>query len=140
MDKKYCPRCEEVKPVSEFRPNKKRKDGFQSYCLVCDKAYQAEHYARNKERYVEKALDFRRRRKDWFKEFKSTLKCERCGEDHPACLQFHHEDPDKKVASVYSLVWQGYSWETINEEIEKCEVLCANCHLRHHWDEHVGGG
>lgn len=30
--------------------------------------------------------------------------------------------------NVSLMVADGYSWENILKEIEKCQVLCANCH------------
>lgn len=68
---------------------------------------------------------------DWLREFKKTLKCSRCPEDHPACLQFHHMDPTKKDLAVSNAV-RSWSRKRLLAEIEKCEVLCANCHAKEH--------
>ena len=71
----------------------------------------------------------------WFCEFKTTLCCNRCDENHPACLEFHHIDPNSKEFNVYEAVWfRGHSKEKILAEIDKCEVLCANCHKKHHFN------
>jgi hypothetical protein len=83
------------------------------------------------------AKDAVRRRKreirKWFDSYKSQLRCARCFETHPACLEFHHRDPQKKEIVVSkALVW-GWSIERILKEIAKCEVLCANCHRKQHW-------
>ena len=57
--------------------------------------------------------------------------CERCGEDRPPCLDFHHSD--EKSSTVSEMVNDGYSWPNIRDEIDRCIVLCANCHrLVHH--------
>jgi len=58
--------------------------------------------------------------------------CRRCGEDHPACIQFHHADPDAKEISVSNAIKAGWSLVRVELEIKKCEVLCANCHAKHH--------
>lgn len=59
--------------------------------------------------------------------------CVRCGETNPACLDFHHRDPEQKLHSIAKMVTNGYSRENIRAEIEKCDLLCANCHrLEHH--------
>lgn len=56
--------------------------------------------------------------------------CTRCGYDAFATpLSFHHTDPSEKYRSVSELVNNGKSYEKIDAEIEKCEVLCANCHM-----------
>jgi len=72
---------------------------------------------------------------DWFVELKSALVCRRCGEPHPGCLQFHHTDRMQKEVSVSDAVRRGWSRRRIEAEIAKCEVLCANCHLKHHAKE-----
>lgn len=62
-------------------------------------------------------------------EIKMKRGCNRCPYDeNPAALQFHHKNADDKFMGVGRLINQGYSRQTIREEIEKCEVLCANCH------------
>ena len=72
---------------------------------------------------------------DWYGELKGTLVCTRCPEAHPACLQFHHTDPSKKEVSVAEAVRRAWSRERIMAELAKCEVLCANCHAKHHAKE-----
>jgi hypothetical protein len=62
-------------------------------------------------------------------------KCMRCGfDEHPAALQFHHRDPSAKLFSVSASVFMSkrYSQTEIEAEIEKCDLLCANCHFIHH--------
>ena len=71
----------------------------------------------------------------WYIEYKSKLKCSRCTENHPSCLQFHHTDPAMKKDHVSILVNGGSSIKRVLEEINKCEVLCANCHMKLHWNE-----
>ena len=66
------------------------------------------------------------------REYKKTLACVRCGETHWATLDFHHDDPAEKDGTVSYLVNSGYSWARIREEIDKCTVLCSNCHRKHH--------
>jgi hypothetical protein len=71
----------------------------------------------------------------WYTELKSLLVCARCGEDHLACLQFHHADPKEKEIEISEAVRRGFSRSRIMREIAKCEVLCANCHIKHHAKE-----
>ena len=73
---------------------------------------------------------------EWLREYKSALKCARCPESHPACLQFHHKDPAQKDMAVSNAV-RSWSQKRLMEEIEKCEVLCANCHAKEHYQEAV---
>ena len=54
--------------------------------------------------------------------------CADCGYNASAyALQFDHVRGDKK-ANVSDLIRSDYKWETVLEEISKCEVVCANCH------------
>lgn len=54
--------------------------------------------------------------------------CVDCGyNEHAVALQFDHVSGNKK-ASVSNLIRSDYAWKTILEEINKCEVRCANCH------------
>jgi hypothetical protein len=67
-----------------------------------------------------------RRRAEWSKE-KVRRGCNECGYDeHPSALDWHHQG--EKDMSVATLIGHGYSNERISEEVEKCVVLCANCH------------
>ena len=68
----------------------------------------------------------------WYHELKSALECNRCHETHPACLQFHHTDPKEKEASLAIAIRRGWGRKRLLSEISKCEVLCANCHAKHH--------
>lgn len=57
--------------------------------------------------------------------------CDRCEERDPACLDFHHTT-DRKEATVARLISDDYSRDRIRAEIERCQVLCANCHRTEH--------
>lgn len=73
------------------------------------------------------------RTREIFKQFKQTLACEKCGENHIACLDFHHKDPKNKKFEVGHLAAR-LSLKRLKEEIEKCIVLCANCHRKVHYN------
>ena len=61
-------------------------------------------------------------------------KCNRCGYDKcVTALDFHHSDPDKKEFSI-SKSGHTYSWEKMKKELDKCELLCANCHREEHFN------
>lgn len=54
--------------------------------------------------------------------------CVDCGYNkHAIALQFDHVSDNKK-GSVSNLIRSDYAWSTILEEINKCEIRCANCH------------
>ncbi len=59
-------------------------------------------------------------------------KCELCGYDRwLEALEFHHPDGEAKEFGVSS---RGYtrSWERVKAELDKCVLLCANCHREIH--------
>lgn len=78
-----------------------------------------ERYASNKE-YCE-----------WFKLSKGCLLCGYI--ECSSALTFHHKDPKEKKFEISSS-YSGQSLESLKLEIEKCEVLCVNCHSRFHYD------
>jgi hypothetical protein len=43
-------------------------------------------------------------------------------------LTFHHINPNEKVDAVSRMVVSGRPWIDIQREIDKCEIMCANCH------------
>jgi len=63
-------------------------------------------------------------------EFKLGNPCTSCGETNPIVLEFHHLDPKTKRNDVSNMATHGYSIESIEKEIEKCIILCANCHRK----------
>lgn len=72
----------------------------------------------------------------WFLEYKARLKCEHCGESDLIVLDFHHRDPKIKDLSLAQAVHNGWSMNRILQEVNKCDVLCANCHGRFHSSQH----
>ena len=106
---------------------------------VYRKEYQRGWYQRHKDTILEKRLDKRRKRelniRDWFRRYKSELYCMECGENHPACLQFHHRDREEKNFTISNAALRGTSIKTLIKEIKKCDILCVNCHAKRHWRE-----
>ena len=60
--------------------------------------------------------------------------CIRCGEQDPACLDFHHRNgKDDKLGDIGT--FRKFGKARLLAEIAKCDVLCANCHRKFHRDE-----
>lgn len=94
------------------------------------------YYEKNKALCLERNRQTRARWRQEWREFKATLQCEQCGEDHPSTIDFHHpieNDPDKKPVNALARAGQ---YKRAYEEARRCVVLCANCHRKHHWEEH----
>jgi transcription elongation factor Elf1 len=73
----------------------------------------------------------------WIADYKRTLSCIRCGFKHPAALQFHHTGVLVKKFEIGSAATLQKSLKQVQEEIAKCECICANCHLIHHYEERM---
>ncbi len=98
--------------------------------------YSRNYYQQNRTHLLEKQRDKNRRfaekRRKWMVEYKKNLNCLRCGENHPATLTFHHRNASEKSFEIGNAVGLGVSLKKLIAEIEKCEVLCANCHAKEH--------
>jgi hypothetical protein len=91
------------------------------------------YYEKNREFVIAAAANARKRKAYKWHLFKKKLKCE-CGESHPACLDFHHREGTEKLFSV-SEGFAKYTEEKVLAEVAKCDVICANCHRKHHFTE-----
>lgn len=92
----------------------------------------------NHKRCVKCRSEAVQRRRDKLKQLSVDYlggKCSRCG--YCKCIQaldFHHKDPTQKD---FSIAHKGHtrSWERVKSELDKCILLCANCHREVHADE-----
>jgi hypothetical protein len=89
----------------------------------------------SKEDGARRKREHKKRLRDAVSAIKMALGCEICGyNEHPAALQFDHIDPSKKEFNIGEAVSNTHGWPRIQAEIEKCRVLCANCHSIHSYD------
>jgi hypothetical protein len=112
---------------------RKANYGRDGKCKRCCAAYQRDYYRKNKDKFAAWVKKSKAKLKAAFYAWKRQFKCSRCPESHPACLDFHHRDPAKKEYYIVQMWMRGYSMERIKAEAAKCDVLCANCHRKHHW-------
>jgi hypothetical protein len=126
-----CYRCNQAKPAGDFAWKRRARDQRDSLCRPCRSEYGKEHYAANRERYIEQARvskeALRLERTRYLLNFFKTHPCVDCGESDPVVLEFDHLE--NKAFSIGAKLVQ-FAWQTILDEIEKCEVVCANCHRR----------
>lgn len=134
---KKCCDCG-FKPKSEFNKHNGRKDGLCVRCRTCQQNKAREYYRKNKktrDKAKQNAKERAAKLRKQYDEYKSTLKCKLCEEDHPATLDFHHRDSSAKEKEVADARVHCWSWKRILKEIAKCDVLCANCHRKLHWEK-----
>lgn len=95
-------------------------------------------YYKNRDSEIAKKDERRAKLRVWLHGYKlEQCQCERCGEEDPPCLDFHHVG--EKQMSISQMVVYGYSEDSILAEIEQCIVLCANCHRREHYNDPTDG-
>lgn len=57
--------------------------------------------------------------------------CVKCGfSGHPSSFEFHHTDPSDKDFEIGQI--SNRRWDLVKSELDKCEMLCANCHRAIH--------
>lgn len=135
MDKK-CSKCKQTKPENEFNWRNKSKGTRQPSCKMCTRESIRAHYRSNKKYYVDKAESskkkVKRRNKDFIKSILLEGGCVDCGECDIRVLHFDHVSGTKEY-NVARLV--GSSLLKIQHEIDKCEIRCANCHMKKTFDQ-----
>jgi hypothetical protein len=127
-----CRVCKQTKPLTEFPYRSVKGQTRQWICLLCQRVYANEWYARNRKRHIANVEvrsrhvigDLRSRVRDYLLDHP----CVDCGETDPGVLDFDHLR-DKR-ANLSTLVLSAVSWPAVEAEIAKCEVRCANCHRR----------
>lgn len=130
---KRCYKCGEEKDLTMFSNNKTKKDGLSDHCRACHKAMRKRHYDANQQKIIRQVEERQNKLKSYIKDYKTKIGCVVCGENHPACLDLHHKDPLTKEINPSAMSGRGWSIERINKELKKCDVMCANCHRKHHY-------
>jgi hypothetical protein len=131
---KFCPRCGPTLDVAEFKFKDRATGRRQPYCRQCSREYGRLHYQRTTAYYVRKAMMRqpleRRAVHEKVLAYLRSHPCVDCGETHPVVLDFDHIDPATKRMEIGRMLLLPWSWRTIQAEIAKCAVRCANCHRR----------
>ena len=117
-----CVCCGKLKSNTEFNKNLRNKTGFHSHCKECRNLKRKEERRQNK---IE-AINYK------------GGKCNDCGNVfHQAVFEFHHIDPKEKDIDPCHLI-NGASkglTEKAKLELDKCVLLCANCHRIRHFSD-----
>lgn len=116
---KHCPICEKI-----FTTNIHNR----IYCYECSPEQKngSAEYQKTKKRVIKHKLIM----------YKGG-KCQRCGYDKcEGSLQFHHRNPKEKDFTVSAInLNKEFSMEVLYTEVDKCDLLCANCHGEIHYSE-----
>jgi len=124
MKTKTCSTCKQCKSINEFDVTKSKPNG-QSYCSECRRKWLREHYKKNKDYYKAKARSSAKRRREWMNSLKSKP-CVDCGKAYPPyVMDFDHlSNKSFSIGNKYKTL----SKDIILKEIQKCDLVCANCH------------
>ena len=127
---KHCPKCGRDKPESSF--SSRGKDKLASYCKECQSKYCKEHYTRNKHKHNERRYALtkktRMEHRDKIMRAKDNKPCADCGVRYPFyVMEFDHLD--EKIANISDMPGR-FGWNKIQKEIDKCDLVCSNCHRK----------
>lgn len=127
---KCCTCCKLTKPLSEFNRNKSRADGLNNICRGCSTERSRRYYVENRE--LHKATVGARRNavvaanQTNYLEYLRAHPCCDCGNGDIRVLEADHLH--SKYKNVSEMLSGGCSWSTLLTELEKCDIVCANCH------------
>jgi hypothetical protein len=129
---KKCCKCKAIKNETQFSKKKSAKDGLQSRCNECMSKTMLKVYYEDKAAWRKNCKRQKQRKHQWINDFKAEKGCSTCKESDFNCLEFHHLNRSEKEYDISRMVSDNVGDERILKEIERCIVLCANCHRRHH--------
>ncbi|MBU0963113.1 MAG: HNH endonuclease [Nanoarchaeota archaeon] len=141
MDKRKLPITEEHRrKISESRKGKiyvpleiqkfKRVEYARVYARNRPPEKKAEIIKKNKERN----LKYHKEAKEFINNYKNGKSCQICGyKEHTEILQFHHKNPKNKLFRLAEIGTKKI--QIIKTEMEKCILLCPNCHSLLHLRE-----
>lgn len=89
-------------------------------------------YLRNKTVIRARNLRDKKRKREYIQKLKS-VPCMDCKNSfNPVAMDFDHREGSDKKMNVSMLC--NYSWDRLLKEIEKCDIICSNCHrIRHYY-------
>jgi len=129
---KPCCTCKKEIPINEYSWKIKKRGKRSAKCKDCTNKYSRQHYKDNIDDYVARTRNntarYKENNRQLVYEFKLSNPCTSCGESNPIVLEFDHIDPKTKKNDISTMAAHGYSIATLEKEIEKCIILCANCH------------
>lgn len=113
---KHCNWCNKDLPLNSFAKN---GNGSRSICKDCQNT---------------RVREGQHKTRDYIQSLKK--RCNRCGYDKCVeALEFHHknrEEKDNNISHYSKRLFSPATKELIDNEVSKCEILCANCHREEH--------
>ena len=117
---RHCKMCKQQLPKGDFWKDKSQWDGLENRCKKC--SVWRTKYPRRLAQKI-KIIDY------------LGGACAKCGatlkDIHWSAFDFHHRDPSQKKANISQM--KGMLWEKVKTEVDKCELVCSNCHRKITW-------
>lgn len=127
---KKCFKCKQEKDCLEFSKDRSRKDGYDPCCKSCKNLYLKSRYYKDtsvKERSALLHRSYVERNRGYVYALLQQSKCVDCGDSRWQVLEFGHVRGAKRLG-ISEMIRCGHSLDVLEEEIDKCDVRCANCH------------
>jgi hypothetical protein len=129
---RVCTKCFVEKPVEDFGWKNRVLNRRHAVCKPCTAKRSNSWYYANKENHIKNVMvrtkEYRQSAREYVWDYLSTHPCEHCGESNPIVLEFHHKSG--KDLAISTMVARAYAVPSIQAEINRCIVLCANCHRK----------
>jgi hypothetical protein len=108
---KKCPSCKNVLELTTKNYYMKKTGTFHYYCKICNDS---------------KSIERKRKSRELAIQYKGG-KCIFCGYNrYVGSMHFHHTDPTKKEFNISD--FKTYDFEKLKFELDKCILMCSNCH------------
>jgi hypothetical protein len=119
---KLCRACGETKPDGQFYKSARSKDGLLHRCRACIKERDLDGNLRPLAPRMEEVVGTGR---EYLAAIKETTPCMDCGQFYDPCaMDFDHVRGRK----LFNLSQGRTTFEETVAEVDKCEIVCANCH------------
>lgn len=123
--KRVCGKCKKTKDLeTEFFKGNGYRGGYMPRCKKCVREYPSQ----TPEAMLQRTYRTRKRNLQFIWDYYKTHPCVDCGETDPIVLEADHLRD--KIKGISQLVHHTRSLKVIREELEKCEIVCRNCHTR----------
>ncbi len=124
---RLCARCGEWKTSEEFHNS---RTGQFSYCRDCRRAYDRRYYEeRGKPARLARVRARTFSARTWMASLKAGVPCSDCGGVFPVWVMHWDHLPEFEKTDAISVMVTSRTREAVLEELKKCELVCANCHV-----------
>ena len=130
-----CGKCAKWKPLTEefWQRDARKFAGFRYTCKTCrlsyEKASRLAQASQEGRKFTARDVLTKRDKKLIVNQVKQETPCADCSEYYPHyVMDFDHRTDVVKVAAVSAMLNMSFTWADIESEMDKCDLVCANCH------------